>query len=76
MRLFIENAWISGFSGNTVTVFVGNIQREFPGPGAFLKNEAEISGQIGDLYLEAGEASSPGAENRADHGNGFGGPRS
>ena len=37
-----------------MTVFVGNIQREFPVRGV-LKNEAEISGQIGDLYLEAGK---------------------
>ena len=53
-EIVYENAWISGFSGNTVTVFVGNIQREFPVRGV-LKNEAEISGQIGDLYLEAGK---------------------
>ena len=53
-EIVYENAWISGFSQNTVTVFVGNIQREFPVRGV-LKNEAEISGQIGDLYLEAGK---------------------
>ena len=29
-EIVYENAWISGFSGNTVTVFIGNIQREFP----------------------------------------------
>ena len=51
-EIVYENAWISGFSGKTVTVFIGNIQREFPVKGA-LKDESEISGQIGDLYLKA-----------------------
>lgn len=48
-----SNAWISGCSGNTVTVFIGNIQRKFPVKGV-LKNEEEITGQIGDLYLKKG----------------------
>ena len=48
-EIVYENAWISGFSGKTVTVFIGNIQREFPVKGV-LKDESEISGQIGDLY--------------------------
>ena len=55
-EIVYENAWISGFSGNTVTVFIGNIQREFPVRGV-LKNEEEISGQIGDLYLKNGKPS-------------------
>lgn len=53
-EIVYENAWISGFSGNVVTVFIGNIQREFPVKGV-LKNEDEISGQIGDLYLKNGK---------------------
>lgn len=52
-EIVYENAWISGFSGKTVTVFSGNIQREFPVKGV-LKDESEISGQIGDLYLKGG----------------------
>ena len=52
-EIVYENAWISGFSGKTVTVFIGNIQREFPVRGV-LKDESEISGQIGDLYLKGG----------------------
>lgn len=52
-EIVYENAWISGCSGNTVTVFVGNVRREFPVKGV-LKNEEEISGQIGDLYLKGG----------------------
>ena len=36
-----------------MTVFIGNIQREFPVKGV-LKDESEISGQIGDLYLKGG----------------------
>ena len=52
-EIVYENAWISGFSGKTVTVFIGNIQREFPVKGV-LKDESEISGQIGDLYLKGG----------------------
>lgn len=52
-EIVYENAWISGFSGKTVTVFIGNIQREFPVKGV-LKDESEISGQIGDLYLKSG----------------------
>lgn len=32
-EIVYENAWISGFSGKTVTVFIGNIQREFPVKG-------------------------------------------
>ena len=55
-EIVYENAWISGFSGNTVTVFIGNIQREFPVKGV-LKDEDEISGQIGDLYLKNGKPS-------------------
>lgn len=53
-EIVYENAWISGCSGNTVTVFIGNIQREFPVKGV-LKDEDEISGQIGDLYLKNGK---------------------
>lgn len=53
-EIVYENAWISGCSHNTVTVFIGNIQREFPVKGV-LKNEDEISGQIGDLYLKNGK---------------------
>lgn len=52
-EIVYENAWISGFSGKTVTVFIGNIQREFPVKGV-LKDESEISGQIGDLHLKGG----------------------
>ena len=52
-EIVYENAWISGFSGKTVTVFIGNIQREFPVKGV-LKDESEISGQIGYLYLTGG----------------------
>ena len=52
-EIVYENAWISGFSGKTVMVFIGNIQREFPVKGV-LKDESEISGQIGDLYLKGG----------------------
>lgn len=52
-EIVYENAWISGFSDNLVTIFIGNIQREFPVRGV-LRNEEEISGQIGDLYLENG----------------------
>lgn len=53
-EIVYENAWISGYTGNSVTVFIGNIQREFPVRGV-LKNEDEISGQIGDLYLKKGK---------------------
>lgn len=53
-EIVYENAWISGFSGRTVTVFIGNIQREFPVKGV-LKDQSEISGQIGDLYLKGGQ---------------------
>ena len=37
-EIVYENAWISGFSGNSVTIFIGNIQREFPVRGV-LRNE-------------------------------------
>lgn len=53
-EIVYENAWISDCSDNRVTVFIGNIQREFPIKGV-LKNEDEISGQIGDLYLKNGK---------------------
>ncbi|MBQ7795015.1 MAG: SpoIID/LytB domain-containing protein [Lachnospiraceae bacterium] len=53
-EIVYENAWISGYSGNTVTVFIGNVQKKFPVKGV-LKDESEISGQIGDLYLEGGK---------------------
>lgn len=53
-EIVYENAWISGYSGNSVTVFVGNVQKQFPVKGV-LKDEAEISGQIGDLYLKDGK---------------------
>lgn len=49
-----ENAWISGYSGNEVTVFIGNVQKNFPVKGV-LKDESEISGQVGDLYLKKGK---------------------
>ncbi len=52
-EIVYDNAWISGFYDNTVVVFIGNIQREFPVNGV-LSNEDEISGQIGDLYLKNG----------------------
>ncbi len=52
-EIVYENAWISGFSDQMVTIFIGNIQREFPVKGV-LKDEEEISGQIGDLYLRNG----------------------
>lgn len=53
-EIVYENAWISGFSGNEVTVFVGAVQRNFPVKGV-LKDESELSGQIGDLYLKGGK---------------------
>lgn len=55
-EIVYENAWISGFENGIVTVFIGNIQREFPVKGV-LKDEEEISGQIGDLYLKNGTPS-------------------
>ncbi len=53
-EIVYENAWISGYSGNEVTVFIGNVQKKFPVKGV-LKDESEISGQIGDLYLKGGK---------------------
>lgn len=53
-EILYENAWISGYSGNEVTVFIGNVQKKFPVKGV-LKDESEISGQIGDLYLDGGK---------------------
>lgn len=53
-EIVYENAWISGYSGNTVTVFIGNVQKKFPVKGV-LKDEDEISGKIGDLYLKDGK---------------------
>lgn len=53
-EIVYENAWISGYSGNEVTVFIGNVQKQFPVKGV-LKDEEEISGQIGDLYLKNGK---------------------
>ena len=53
-EIVYENAWISGYSGREVTVFIGNVQKKFPVKGV-LKEEEEISGQIGDLYLKAGK---------------------
>lgn len=53
-EIVYENAWISGFSGNEVTVFVGAVQRKFPVKGV-LKDESELTGQIGDLYLKGGK---------------------
>lgn len=55
-EIVYENAWISGFADNKVTVFVGNIQKEFPVKGV-LEDEEKISGQIGDLYLKKGNPS-------------------
>lgn len=52
--IIYENAWISGYEDHKVTVFIGNVQREFPVKGV-LKDESEISGQIGDLYLKKGK---------------------
>lgn len=52
-EIVYENAWISGFDNNEVTVFVGAVQRKFPVKGV-LKDEEEISGQVGDLYLKNG----------------------
>ncbi len=52
-EIVYENAWISGFDDGNVTVFIGNITRKFPVRGV-LKNEEELSGQIGDLYLKKG----------------------
>ncbi len=49
-----ENAWISGYADGEVTVFVGNVQKRFPVKGV-LKDESELSGQIGDLYLKKGK---------------------
>ena len=53
-EIVYENAWISGYSGNEVTVLIGNVQKKFPVKGV-LKDEEEISGHIGDLYLKAGK---------------------
>ncbi len=53
-EIVYENAWISGYSGGEVTVFVGNVQKKFPVRGV-LKDENELSGQIGDLYLKKGK---------------------
>lgn len=53
-EIVYENAWISGYEDRKVTVFIGNIQREFPVKGV-LKNADEISGLIGDLYLKKGK---------------------
>lgn len=52
-EIVYENAWISGYSENEVTVLIGNVQKQFPVKGV-LKDEDEISGQIGDLYLKNG----------------------
>lgn len=53
-EIVYENAWISGYENNKVTIFIGNVQKEFPVKGV-LKDEDEISGQIGDLYLKGGK---------------------
>lgn len=53
-EIVYQNAWISGFSGNEVTVFAGAVQRKFPVKGV-LKDESELTGQIGDLYLKGGK---------------------
>ena len=53
-EIVYENAWISGYEDRKVTVFIGNIQKEFPVKGV-LKNADEISGLIGDLYLKKGK---------------------
>ncbi len=53
-EIVYENAWISGFSGDAVTIFIGSMQRDFPVKGV-LKDENEISGQVGDLYLKGGK---------------------
>lgn len=53
-EIVYENAWISGFANGAVTVFIGNITREFPVTGV-LNNEDELSGRIADLYLKNGK---------------------
>lgn len=53
-EIVYENAWISGYEDNKVRIFIGNVQKEFPVKGV-LKDEDEISGQIGDLYLKGGK---------------------
>lgn len=53
-EIVYENAWISGYEDNKVRIFIGNVQKEFPVKGV-LKDENEISGQIGDLYLKGGK---------------------
>lgn len=55
-EIVYENAWISGYENNEVTVFVGSVQRKFPVSGV-LKDESELSGQVGDLYLKKGKPS-------------------
>lgn len=53
-EIVYENAWISGYEENQVSVLIGNVQKEFPVRGV-LKDENEISGQVGDLYLKNGK---------------------
>ncbi len=53
-EIVYENAWVSGYSEDAVTIFVGNVQKKFPVRGV-LKDESEISGQVGDLYLKDGK---------------------
>lgn len=53
-EIVYENAWISGFADNEVTIFVGAVQRKFPVKGVF-KDESQLSGQVGDLYLKGGK---------------------
>ena len=53
-EIVYENAWISGYEDHKVTIFIGNVQKEFPVKGV-LKNADELSGQIGDLYLKKGK---------------------
>lgn len=53
-EIVYENAWISGYADGEVTVFIGNVQKQFPVKGV-LKNQDELTGQIGDLYLRKGK---------------------
>ena len=55
-EIVYENAWISGYDDGKVTVFIGNVQKQFPVKGV-LKDRDELSGQIGDLYLKKGKPS-------------------
>ena len=53
-EIVYENAWISGYADGEVTVFIGNVQKQFPVKGV-LKDREVLTGQIGDLYLKKGK---------------------